>query len=156
MARMTANKSTTKDLNFSFPGDVEIGEDLMPAFAAAFASSLAYPALVFLLGDLGAGKTSFARCLLNHLGVEGAVKSPTYTMVETYSLGIGAVAHFDLYRLQDPEELEYLGARELLSTAALSLIEWPERAAVQLPVPSWQLTFTHREMARHISVVAPA
>ncbi len=85
--------------------------------------------VVYLAGDLGAGKTTLTRGLLRSLAVTGAVRSPTYTLVEIYEIGALTVLHLDLYRLRDPSELDNLGLREWATGGHLWLVEWPERGA---------------------------
>ena len=103
------------------------------AFGAELARLLGAGDVVYLHGPLGAGKTTLCRGLLRALGHAGAVKSPTYTLVESYDCGDRRVHHFDLYRLRDPLELEELGIRDYLDEGALLLFEWPDRGAGCMP-----------------------
>ena len=99
-------------------------------------------AVLYLSGELGAGKTTFARGFLRALGVSGPVRSPTYTLVEPYPLDALTVLHVDLYRLRDPDEFESLGLREWAREGCVWLIEWPERAQARLPPPDLALAFS--------------
>ncbi|MES2413290.1 MAG: tRNA (adenosine(37)-N6)-threonylcarbamoyltransferase complex ATPase subunit type 1 TsaE [Pseudomonadota bacterium] len=106
------------------------------AFAASLAAQPAIcNALVELHGDLGAGKTTFVRHLLTALGVQGRIKSPTYAVVEPYSLPQMDIWHFDFYRFNDPDEWEEAGFRDIFGSAGLKLVEWPEKAGEHLPPP---------------------
>jgi tRNA threonylcarbamoyladenosine biosynthesis protein TsaE len=109
-------------------------------------------AVLFLEGELGAGKTTLARGFLQALGVRGLVRSPTYTLVELYAVAGLTAVHADLYRLRDPEELEGLGLREWAGPDYLWLIEWPERGAGFLPAPDLKVTLAVQPAAHRIEV----
>jgi tRNA threonylcarbamoyladenosine biosynthesis protein TsaE len=103
-------------------------ENQMRAFGASLIAACEHGGVITLSGELGVGKTTLVRGALQSRDVVGGVRSPTYTLVEYYPFNDFAVAHFDLYRLGDPEELEYLGYRDYLDQQTLCFIEWPERA----------------------------
>lgn len=107
--------------------------EAMEALGARLAPGLHAGLLLYLHGELGAGKTTLVRGILRGLGHTGAVKSPTYTLVEPYALDKFPLYHFDLYRLNDPRELEFIGVRDYLEGQGVCLIEWAERGAPVLP-----------------------
>ena len=109
-------------------------------------------AVVYLTGDLGAGKTTFARGFLHALGITGPIHSPTYTLLETYEAAAATVVHLDLYRLRDTAELEPLGLRDLAVAGHVWLIEWPERGDGGLPPADIHITFSV-EMEAHAIVL---
>ncbi|MEY4420089.1 MAG: hypothetical protein RLZZ498_685 [Pseudomonadota bacterium] len=123
------------------------------AATAAFATQLAaaltrvqLDACISLHGDLGAGKTTWVRHLLRALGVEGRIKSPTYAVVEPYTVQAGDVWHFDFYRFSDPREWEDAGFRDIFASPGLKLCEWPDNAAGVMPTPDLDLNI---QVAEH-------
>lgn len=111
-------------------------ESEMFEFAKHFAKKLKPGITVYLYGDLGAGKTTFVRGILRAMGYQASVKSPTFTIVEPYQLDADGVMiyHFDLYRINDPEELDFIGIRDYVTAEHICLIEWPEKAQGYLPL----------------------
>ncbi|HIO96741.1 MAG TPA: tRNA (adenosine(37)-N6)-threonylcarbamoyltransferase complex ATPase subunit type 1 TsaE [Leucothrix sp.] len=127
-------------------------EKAMMDFGGKIAEQLPKGGLVFLNGDLGAGKTTLVRGLLRSLGYQGIVKSPTYTLVEPYEINGRNIYHFDLYRLGDPEELEYMGGRDYWNSDALCLIEWPEKAQGYLPEADIILNIKYLNEGRDLEI----
>lgn len=124
------------------------------AFGAQLARELTPGLTLYLEGDLGAGKTTLVRGLLRALGHTGRVKSPTYTLAETYSLPAFELYHFDLYRMHDPREWLDAGFRDVADGRVVSLIEWPEKAAGWLPSPDVIIRLTIADDARDIECEA--
>jgi len=128
-----------------------IDEAGMDALAARLALAARGGGVIYLEGDLGAGKTTFARALLRALGARERIKSPTYSLVESYRIGSLDAHHLDLYRIAEPGELEWLGLADLWTPDALVLIEWPERGAGALPPADLELHLRHAGTRRDIA-----
>ncbi|MCP4995291.1 MAG: tRNA (adenosine(37)-N6)-threonylcarbamoyltransferase complex ATPase subunit type 1 TsaE [Gammaproteobacteria bacterium] len=123
------------------------------ALGARLAATAPSSCIIYLEGDLGAGKTTLSRGFIQGLGHEGKVKSPTYTLLEPYEALEKNCYHFDLYRLADPEELEYLGIRDLLDESAIFLVEWPGNGEGVMPSADLIIRITHRGEGRHLQLV---
>ncbi len=124
------------------------------AFGAILAQALQPGLVVYLHGNLGAGKTTLVRGFLHAAGHIGKVKSPTYTLVEPYTLPAYNVYHFDLYRFNDDEEWEAAGFRDYFNAQSVCIIEWPEKAENVLPTPDINITFTINTSGRSVSLSA--
>jgi tRNA threonylcarbamoyladenosine biosynthesis protein TsaE len=136
-------------------GQVEFpDEQRLESFATKFAWEVRAPLVIWLEGDLGAGKTTFARALIRALGYKGRVKSPTYGLLEQYQLGSLQVLHMDLYRISDPGELEFLGLADLLDEQTILLIEWPGKGGQWLPDPDFIFNFSYAVTGRDLQWIA--
>ncbi len=121
---------------------------------ATLAAACPQGTIIYLHGDLGAGKTTLVRGFLQGLGHTGAVKSPTYTLLEPYVIAGSNFCHIDLYRLADAGELEYLGLRDLLQEGATLLVEWPEKGETELPVPDLIIHIEYLPLGRKLDLRA--
>jgi tRNA threonylcarbamoyladenosine biosynthesis protein TsaE len=128
--------------------------EAMEALGAALAAGLRAGMLIFFHGDLGSGKTTLIRGMLRGLGHTDAVKSPTYTLVELYRLDGWEIFHFDLYRLNQPEELEFLGIRDYLHGQGVCLVEWAERGAGLLPRPDVDVFIKREDDTRTVQLLS--
>ena len=129
-------------------------EQAMSDFGARIARVTQGHGLIFLEGNLGMGKTTLSRGIIRGLGHVGSVKSPTFTLVEPYEIGDVRAFHFDLYRLVDPEELEFLGIRDYFEDDALCLIEWPDKGAGFLPKPDLTITISPQDSGRSLNILS--
>ena len=125
------------------------------ALAKTVALHLNASFIMLLKGDLGVGKTTFARSFIQASGFDGVVKSPTYTLVEPYPISHNRLCyHFDLYRLAEPEELEFIGARDYFNNNDVCLVEWPEKAEGFLPPADWICVFSYYNKGRNLDISA--
>ena len=129
-------------------------DEAMQALGAKLATACQSHGVIYLQGDLGTGKTTLTRGLLRALGHKGAVKSPTFTLVEPYTVNGVDIYHFDLYRLSDPEELEFMGLREYFTAENLCLIEWPQQGGAMLPEADLLIELEHAGVARNLVISA--
>lgn len=134
------------------------GEAAQEDLGQRLAALLHPPCILYLEGDLGTGKTTLTRGILRGLGHQGPVRSPTFTLLEPYDLGPCRLFHLDLYRLADPEELEYLGLRDLLDRDSLLVVEWPQRGRGLLPAADLEihLAYADADRALELKSLSPA
>ena len=140
---------TTGQLDIIAPDEAS-----MVACGAQLAAACEPGLIVFLRGELGMGKTTLSRGFIQSLGHTGAVKSPTYTLVEPYQLGEWQVYHFDLYRLGDPQELEFMGIRDYFDDESICLVEWSERGKGVLPPADLVITIEQQGLGRALAFSA--
>ena len=144
-------------MTFSFSA-ICADEHAMQQLGITLSQQLLPGTLLFLSGELGAGKSFLARAIIHAAGYEGRVKSPTYTLVESYDIktpatAIARIAHLDLYRLSDPDELYHLGFDDVLGQHDLVMIEWPEKAIEQLPEATVEIIIDYLPAeARNVAV----
>jgi tRNA threonylcarbamoyladenosine biosynthesis protein TsaE len=146
---VSGHSAARSELAFSLPD-----EQATAAFAAHLAAALAPGMVIYLRGDLGAGKTTLVRALLNSLGYHGRVKSPTYTLLEQYEVAGFQLRHFDLYRFRDATEWETAGFNDEFDGSNICLVEWPEQAAALLPPADLEINFEILTEGRNISLNA--
>lgn len=130
------------------------GERQTESLGAQLAQILQPGLVIYLCGDLGAGKTALARAMLRGLGYRGKVKSPTYTLVELYRVSRLNLYHFDLYRFSNPLEWEDTGFREYFNPESVCLVEWPEKAGALLPPADIRITLSIRDSGRNVEIAS--
>lgn len=131
-----------------------VDEQATLALGQRIARCIQAPMVIWLEGDLGMGKTTLTRGILRGLGYQGTVKSPTYTLVESYTLNDTTVHHFDLYRFSTPEEWEDAGLNELITANSIALIEWPQQGGYYTPQPDWLIQFHNQPSGRLLSLTS--
>lgn len=137
------------------PGEYLLNdENALLSLAQGIAKYFEPGLVIYLQGNLGAGKTVFARGLLQGLGHKGLVKSPTYSLVEPYDIDDMVCYHFDLYRLAHPEELEFTGSRDYFNEQSICLVEWPEKAIGFIPLADIVCEIEYHESGRKITILA--
>ena len=134
---------------------VRVSRPALVAFGESLGRSMTPPHVVALSGDLGAGKTTLVRGFLRAAGYTGAVKSPTYTLVEEYTIGDRKILHFDLYRVADPEELEWIGIRDYFDQDCVCFIEWPDMGKGFLPEPDRVISLIVDGSGRSVEMLIP-
>jgi tRNA threonylcarbamoyladenosine biosynthesis protein TsaE len=134
---------------------VTYSEEELEAVGSGLAKSLNFGDIIFLEGELGAGKTTVGRGILRGFGYRGIVASPTYTLLELYELSIQRVAHFDLYRITAAKDLEGIGFRDFLDGQTICLIEWPQNGVGFLPAPNLRIILEYAGVGRTIRFEPP-
>lgn len=129
-------------------------EEASTQFGVLLGKTLLPPLVLTFSGDLGAGKTTIIRAMLKSIGIESTIKSPTFSLVESYACKTMQIHHFDLYRIHNAEELDYLGFRDYFSNQSICCIEWPEHAGAQLAEVDLRFNLSCKGVGRHIQMFA--
>ena len=124
----------------------------MEELGASLIKKIQAPAIIYLRGELGTGKTTLVRGALRAAGHPGLVKSPTFTIVESYHLTHYDIHHFDLYRISDPEELDFIGIREYFGKESIVFFEWPDQGKSMIPPADIEIQLSHADNHRHAEI----